>query len=192
MIQCSHDAMRSRSSSLLQGATAFSVTLDELNSVSGRRFVERLGGVFEHSPWVAAEAAKARPFTSLSALHLAMVAAVRASEETKQLELIRAHPDLAGKAARAGELSVDSKQEQAGAGLDRLSEEEYRRFHELNAAYKERFDFPFIIAVRGHTKESILGAFAERLRNSRDTEKRRALAEIAKIARFRLDALIKG
>ena len=166
------------------------MTLEELNSADEPHFVEALGGVFEHSPWVAERAAKARPFTSLLELHSAMAAVVSAAKETKQLELIRAHPDLAGKAARAGELSVDSKQEQAGAGLDRLSEEEYRRFHALNAAYKERFDFPFIIAVKGHTKESILDAFMERLHNSRDAEKRRALAEIAKIARFRLDALV--
>ena len=100
-------------------------------------------------------------------------------------------PDLAGKAARGGSLTADSKQEQAGAGLDRLNETEYKRFHELNTAYKARFGFPFIIAVKGHGKESILEAFAARLNNDIETERARALAEIAEIARFRLAALIE-
>ncbi len=166
------------------------MTLGELNSASEREFATALGGVFEHSPWVAKESAEERPFTSLDALHHVMVSVVERADEKRQLDLIRAHPDLAGKAARAGTLTADSKQEQAGAGLDRLSEAEYRQFHALNTAYKARFDFPFIIAVKGHSKESILEAFEVRLGNAQDAERRRALAEIAKIARFRLVALI--
>ena len=168
------------------------MTLTELNNADASHFVRVLGGVFEHSPWVAEEASKQRPFTSLADLHHAMVAALSAADEAKQLSLIRAHPDLAGKAALAGDLTADSKQEQMGAGLDRLSEEEYRRFHALNAAYKETFGFPFIIAVKGRDKESILAAFEARQRNAPQAEKVRALAEIAEIARFRLAALIGG
>ena len=167
-----------------------SVTLAELNQMSEADFVSVLGGVFEHSPWVAREVAAQRPFTSSADLHSAMVGAVQHAGEERKLALIRAHPDLAGKAALAGELTADSREEQAGAGLDRLSEEEYRRFHELNAAYKETFGFPFIIAVKGHSKASILSAFEERLSNDLETEQKRALAEIARIARFRLNALV--
>ena len=166
------------------------MTLTELNSVSEREFVRVLGSVFEHSPWVAQESADARPFTSVDALHRVMVNVVERADDERKRDLIRAHPDLAGKAARKGTLTADSKQEQGGAGLDRLGEAEYERFHALNAAYKERFGFPFIIAVKGHTKEGILEAFEARLKNTQDAEKRRALAEVAKIARFRLAALI--
>lgn len=167
-----------------------SVTLSELNRLDDADFVDVLGGIFEHSPWVAKEALSQRPFTSLEALHSAMIGAVQRADEGRKLELIHAHPDLAGKAALARELSSDSEQEQAGAGLDRLSEEEYGRFHALNLAYKEKFGFPFIIAVKGHTKESILSAFEVRLSNDDEAEQKRALAEIAQIARFRLDALV--
>ena len=121
-----------------------------------------------------------------------MVGALGRAAGERQLELIRAHPDLAGKAARAGTLTADSEREQAGAGLDRLSEAEYERFHTLNEAYREKFDFPFIIAVKGRDKQSILEAFEFRLRNSQEAEKRRALDEIAQIVRFRLDDLIRG
>ena len=110
----------------------------------------------------------------------------------KQLVLIRAHPDLAGRAARAGDLTAASTNEQAGAGLDRLSGEEFERFHALNDAYKERFDFPFILAVKGHDKDSILAAFETRLNNDPVTERQTALAEIYKIARFRLNDLVRS
>ena len=166
------------------------MTLTELNGVSEREFVRVLGGVFEHSPWVAQESIRERPFASLDALHRTMVSAVERAGEERQLDLIRAHPDLAGRAAREGFLTADSKQEQAGAGLDRLSEAEYGRFHALNAAYRARFGFPFIVAVKGRTKERILEALEARLANARDTEKERALAAGAQIARFRLEALI--
>ncbi len=167
-----------------------SVTLAELNQMNEADFVNVLGGIFEHSPWVAQEVAAQRPFASLADLHSAMVGVVKRAGEKRKVALIRAHPDLAGKAALAGELTANSKEEQAGASLDRLSEEEYRRFHALNTAYKETFGFPFIIAVKGHTKESILSAFEARLSNDLETEQKRALAEIARIARFRLDALV--
>lgn len=164
-------------------------SLTLLNALSPEAFVETLGGVFEHSPWVAQRAALARPFGSLDDLHRALCAVVAAAGPEAQLALIRAHPDLAGRTARAGELTASSSAEQAGAGLGSLSEEEYRRFHELNDRYRARFDFPFILAVKGHSKASILAAFAARLPNTPDAERALALEEIYRIARFRLEAL---
>lgn len=164
--------------------------LSALNTQSEAEFIETLGGIFEHAPWVAVGVYSQRPFASLSGLHEAMCGVVAGAGAEAQLTLIRAHPDLAGKAALAGELTAASSLEQAGAGLDRLSEDEYRHFHALNDAYRARFKFPFILAVRGHTKASILGSFEERLPNSLGAERDRALKEIYKIARFRLEALM--
>jgi 2-oxo-4-hydroxy-4-carboxy-5-ureidoimidazoline decarboxylase len=161
-------------------------TLETLNAASEVDFVSLLGGVFEASPWVAAGAAPGRPYASPEALHAAMVRVVKGAGEEAQLALLRAHPDLAGRAALAGNLSEASRAEQGGAGLDRLSETEYRRFHALNTRYRERFGFPFILAVKGHTKESILAAFEERLPNSPEQERARALHEVFRIAHFRL------
>ena len=165
-------------------------TLADLNTAPAESFIETLGGIFEHSPWVAEAVAPARPFASLEALHTAMVAAVDAAEEAQKLALLRAHPDLAGKLARAGALTDASTAEQASAGLDRLSEEEFQRFTAFNIAYTEKFGFPFIIAVRENTKASILAAFGRRITNSREAEFSTALAEVAKIARLRLTNLL--
>ncbi len=165
-------------------------TLADLNTAPAESFIETLGGIFEHSPWVAEAVAPARPFASLEALHTAMVAAVDAAEEAQKLALLRAHPDLAGKLARAGALTDASTAEQASAGLDRLSEEEFQRFTAFNIAYTEKFGFPFIIAVRENTKASILAAFGRRITNSREAEFTTALAEVAKIARLRLTNLL--
>ena len=167
------------------------IELSALNAMSDEAFVATLGDIFEHSPWVAEAVLERRPFQSLRSLHAAMVEAVDEAGRRKQRELICAHPDLAGKATRAGELSDDSTREQAGAGLDALSDEQYRRFRDLNDAYQARFGFPFIIAVRGHDRESILGNFEQRLENDDEEEFRRALCEIAKIARYRLDTRLK-
>lgn len=158
-------------------------TLDRLDR---KAFVDALGDVFEASPWVAEAVAERRPFGSVRALHAAMVRAVREADPERQLALIRAHPDLAGKAARAGALTGASTREQAGAGLDRLSDEEYARFHHLNDAYRQRFGMPFVLAVRGHGKQDVLASFEERLANDPATERARALEEIATIAWFRL------
>ena len=166
------------------------MTLADLNAVPAAAFVQALGGIFEHSPWVAAAVADHRPFGSVDALHRAMVAAVAAAPPGRQLDLIRAHPDLAGKAARAGALTEPSTAEQAGAGLDRLTDAEFERFGTLNTAYMARFGFPFIVAVKGLTKHDILTAFETRLPNDPDTEKTTALQQVARIARFRLEALI--
>ncbi|MFB2973641.1 2-oxo-4-hydroxy-4-carboxy-5-ureidoimidazoline decarboxylase [Aerosakkonema sp. BLCC-F183] len=154
----------------------------EINELSQPDFIATLGGIFEDSPWVAERVYDKRPFADLSSLHQAMVEVVRNASLEEQLELIRSHPDLGSKV----KMSESSVQEQAGAGLDRLSSEEYERFQLLNKAYKDKFAFPFIIAVKNHTKESILDAFSMRLENSRQAEIERALEEIYQIAWLRL------
>lgn len=166
------------------------LTLQALNRMDREAFTRALGALFEHSPWVAERAWAARPFADAGALHAALVAAVRAAPIADQLALLRAHPDLAGRAARAGAMSESSVREQSSAGLDRLTDAEYERFTRLNGAYRERFDFPFVIAVRRHDKASILAAFESRLRHTREQEVDAALAEVADIARMRLERLL--
>ena len=167
------------------------MTLDELKALDHIAFVARLGHVFEHAPWVADRAFTAAPFASVDGLHRAMVRVVEAASEAEQLRLLSAHPDLAGKAARAKTLTADSTAEQAGAGLDQLSDAEYARFHRMNTAYRHKFGFPFVIAVKGHGKDGILAAFEARLPNDRPTERATALDEVGRIARFRLGALLE-
>jgi 2-oxo-4-hydroxy-4-carboxy-5-ureidoimidazoline decarboxylase len=171
---------------------AAGLSLDALNEMDRPRFTAALGGVFEGSPWVAERAWTARPFPSVEVLHAAMVRAVREAGLERQLALLRAHPDLAGKAARAGAMTRDSVSEQASAGLDRLTDDEYERFGRLNAAYRDRFGFPFIIAVRQHDKTGILAAFEVRLRNTAAQEREAALAQVFAITRRRLDASLGG
>lgn len=157
-------------------------SLARLNALGQDEFTEALGSVFEHTPAIARQSWRDRPFTSVEALHRAMVAAMAALPEDAQLALIRAHPDLGSRTAMA----PASVQEQAGIGLDQLSAAEYQQFQALNEAYRDRFDFPFIVAVKEHTKASILAAFQRRLTHDQDAERQTALAEIAKIAWFRL------
>lgn len=164
-----------------------SISLEHLNAADAAGFVAALGDIYEHAPWVAQAVCDQRPFAALAALHQAMTAAVRAAPPDRQLELIRAHPDLAGKAARAGRLTADSKAEQASAGLERLSEAEFAQFHRLNEAYRNRFGMPFIICVRRHGKDSILRQFERRLRNAAASETEAALEEIFRIAALRLE-----
>ncbi|MET3649700.1 2-oxo-4-hydroxy-4-carboxy-5-ureidoimidazoline decarboxylase [Phyllobacterium ifriqiyense] len=166
------------------------MTLDELNEASTQKFIEALGSIFEHSPWVPEGVADMRPFANVDQLHGAMLAVVAKAGQMAQLGLIRAHPDLAGKAARQGRLTTSSTSEQKGAGLDRLTDEEFDEFHALNNAYQSRFGFPFILAVRGHDKHSIMAAFRQRLENNSGEEALEALRQIGQIARFRLDDLI--
>ena len=161
-----------------------------LNAADRDAFVATVGHVFERSPWIAAEAWERRPFATIDDLHRAMVATMWAAPASRKLALIEAHPDLASKAAIAGDLTTDSANEQTSAGLDRLSPEEFGTFARLNAAYRARYSFPFIICVREHDKGSILAAFEARLAHDRDAEIEAALAEIAKIARLRLEATI--
>ena len=160
--------------------------LSELNQMSQEDFTIALGKIWEETPEIAQSTWNGKPFADLDALYEAMVEIVNAMSSQEQLALIKAHPDLGSKAKMA-ETSV---QEQAGLGLDRLSEEEYQRFQALNQAYKDKFGFPFIVAVKYHTKESILEAFTTRLENSLQQEKKQALTEISKIARLRLESLI--
>jgi len=161
--------------------------LEYLNSAAPDEFVERVGFAFEHSPWIAAEAASRRPFADVAALHAALVSVVDAAPEGAQLVLILAHPDLAGRVAREGRLTVASSSEQAAAGLDTLTPDEIARFDANNAAYRARFGFPFVICAREHDKTSILSELERRRENERSDEIAAALAEIAKIARLRLE-----
>ena len=180
------------------------VTIDEVNDLDQREFVGRFANLYESSPWVAERAWRERPFGGLSDLHEAFVGAMYEAPEERRMALIRAHPDLAGKAAVAGELTPESTSEQASAGLDRLTQEEYEAFTRMNADYTERFGFPMIVCVREHTKmpstadetptitkETILQNARDRLKNSREEEIEVALGEIAKIARFRLEDLVE-
>ena len=155
-----------------------------------REFVQRYRGIYEHSPWVAEKAA---PLVDDSAdvevIARVMADCVDNASEERQLALIRAHPDLAGKAAIAGSLTDESESEQASAGLDRCSPEEYERFQALNTAYRRKFGFPFVMAVRNCSREQILAAFESRLENDYDEEFENALLEIHRIARMRLVAM---
>ncbi len=167
------------------------LTLREINDLDHEAFVATFGFVFEGSPWIAAEAWHARPFDSLGDLHRALCAVMYGATPEQKVALIRAHPDLVGRAALAGTLTPESTREQAAAGLDRLSPDEVATFTRLNQAYHETFGFPFVICSRENKKESILRGFDARLHNSRSEEIAIALDEIARIARFRLhDAVI--
>lgn len=161
-------------------------TIAQLNQMSRAEFTEALGEIWEETPEIAERAWHSRPFENVEALYQAMVTVIDSMNEVEQLALIKAHPDLGSKTKMA-EASV---QEQAGVGLDRLSKLEYQRFQTLNQSYKNKFDFPFIVAVKYHTKESILDAFETRLQNNQEQEKHQALLEIGKIARLRLDSLL--
>ena len=161
-------------------------TIDEINALDQEAFVATLGSLFEASPWIAAEAWRGRPFASIAHLHRVLCDVMYHASTAQQVALIRAHPDLVGKAALAGTLTPESTREQASASLDRLSPEEIATFTRLNQAYKDRFGFPFVICARENKKDSILAGFARRLDNSRAEEIAAALGEIAKISYLRL------
>jgi OHCU decarboxylase len=166
------------------------MTLDEANALPAADFVARFGGVFERSPWVAERVEDCRPFASVAQLHEEMCEEVWASGEETQLALLRAHPELAGKAAIAGELTAESTREQDAAGLRQCTPDEFARLQAGNAAYRRRFGFPFIIAVRGLDRAAILAALEARLGNDRDTEFAQALAQVHRIAALRLADLV--
>jgi 2-oxo-4-hydroxy-4-carboxy-5-ureidoimidazoline decarboxylase len=153
-------------------------------------FVAVFGGVFEESPWIAGAAWERRPWTSVGELHRAMVDVMAGADRHARRALIGAHPELAGKAAIAGELTPASTREQAAAGLDRLTPEQHADILALTAEYRERFGFPFIVCAREHTADSIIAAARERLTHDPVAEERTALAEIAKIAALRLADLV--
>lgn len=163
------------------------IALDAVNRLDRTGFVDTFGDIAEHSPWVADRAFDEAPFDSREAVIAAFDSAMRHASEDEQLELIRAHPDLAGKAALAGKIAEDSRKEQAGAGFDTLTAEEFAEFTAVNSRYREKFGFPFIFAVKGSTKHMILKAFAERIDNDRSTEFAVALNQISRIFRFRLE-----
>jgi urate oxidase/2-oxo-4-hydroxy-4-carboxy-5-ureidoimidazoline decarboxylase len=155
-------------------------------------FVARYGAVFESSPWVAEAAWKEGPFRTVGDLHAAMVRAVERAPAERQLDLIRAHPELAGSELRLGALTAASAAEQSGAGLDRLAPEQAARLERATSAYREKFGFPFVVCVREHTPDSIIASAEERLASTADDERRTALGEIAKIAALRLEGTVAG
>jgi 2-oxo-4-hydroxy-4-carboxy-5-ureidoimidazoline decarboxylase len=158
-------------------------TIEQVNALGSTEFEKAFGDVAEHSPWVARNAAGDRPFVSRESMIRAFHDAVHSASETAQLALIRAHPDLASKAR----LTDDSSREQARAGLGNLTAEEFARFTHLNELYKSKFDFPFIFAVRGATKQQILASFAERVNHSKVDEFAMALEQVCRIFRFRIE-----
>jgi len=162
-------------------------TLAEVNAMTPAEFMRAFGDVAELSPWVAEAAVKMRPFRDREAMIEAFAAAIEAADPARQRALLLAHPDLAGRAAIAGELTEDSGREQASAGLDRLTPEEFARFTALNADYRERHGIPFILAVRGATKHDIMAACAARTPNDPDVEFRTAVGQVCRIVRFRIE-----
>ena len=167
------------------------IALNQINEMDQEGFVARFGSLFEHSAAYAEEAWRSRPFGSIEEMWRAFEDAMYAAPRERQLDLIRAHPDLAGKAAVAGELTQESAREQASAGLNRLSPGEFEVFTRMNREYREKFGLPMVVCVREHTKESILENVQSRLGNSRHEEIRTALAEISKISHYRLLDLIQ-
>jgi OHCU decarboxylase len=162
------------------------------STLSREQFVAAFADIYEHSPWVAELAydlEQGPEIDEIDALHARMSDILLSADHARQLALINAHPDLAGKAAVQGQLTEASTQEQAGAGIHQCTAEEFQRFTELNHAYKAKFAFPFIMAVKGSNRHQILAAFETRIHHSVDTEFACALAEINKIALFRLQAL---
>lgn len=162
-------------------------TIEDLNEMDEESFVEEVGWIFEHSPWVARRAWMNRPFSTLNDLHGKMVDVVKKAGREEKLKLLRAHPDLGTKA----DVAPASKKEQSGAGLDELSDEEYVEFVQLNNAYTEKYGIPFIMAVKGQDKRAIQRSMADRVVNDREEERERALQEVYKIARFRLEDYFK-
>jgi 2-oxo-4-hydroxy-4-carboxy-5-ureidoimidazoline decarboxylase len=168
------------------------ISLAQLNAASDAQFVNLLGCIYEHSDWVPTRILDQRPFQSPVDLRDAMSGTVDAADDGKKLALILSHPDLAGKLARAGALTKESTLEQAGLGLDRLSDEEYELFTRNNESYREKFGFPFIVCVRLTTRQGVLDAFETRLNHSREMEISEALVQIHHIARLRLEDAISG
>jgi 2-oxo-4-hydroxy-4-carboxy-5-ureidoimidazoline decarboxylase len=161
-------------------------SLDQLNRSDQVSFVQICGPLFEHSPWIAEKTYSQKPFTSIEALHAALVQTMRSASTDEQVKLIAAHPDLVGRLAREGKLTRESTREQSAAGLAKLSPEEVAQFERFNAEYRNKFGFPFVICARENKKDAILAAFPVRLRNTRQQEIETALTEIAKIAKLRL------
>ena len=167
------------------------LSLAQVNALSREDFVAQFGDIAEHSIWVAEGAETLRPFKNHYELVDAFQRVVLAASETTKDALISAHPDLAGRAAKAGDLAEESRREQKGAGLDRLTDEEFKKFHALNDRYRERFGFPFIFAVSGATKHQIIEAFENRVGGTKTEERLTALAQVLRIIRFRLEMRVR-
>jgi 2-oxo-4-hydroxy-4-carboxy-5-ureidoimidazoline decarboxylase len=178
---------------LSSGATVFAGEADmaAINGLDRVAFVQKFGGIFENSPWVAEQAWDKRPFASVDAMHAAMVEVAKLAPAPRQLALLQSHPDLAGKEAQAGAMTASSVTEQASAGLNALSKDEMTQISDLNVAYKRKFGFPFIIAVRMHTKEGIFFEFRHRLQNDTVTEYANDLQNVYSITRLRLAKLLE-
>ena len=170
----------------------FPITLAAVNAMDVPAFVAAFGDVAEHTPWVAERAATHRPFASQRDMIEAFADEVREAGPGEKLKLLRAHPDLAGRAAIAGEVAEESRREQAGAGLDTLTPEEFGRFTELNRSYTAKFGFPFILAVRGADKQTILDAFAERIERDADAELAMAVSEVIRIIGWRIEDRVES
>ena len=165
------------------------------SAMSEARFIECFGSVYEHSAWIAKATWRRglnRDHDTVAALSAAFAETVNDASQSERLALIRAHPDLAGRAAVAGTLTAESTTEQAGAGIDQCSPAEFARFQQSNQAYRQKFDFPFVMAVKGSDRAAILAAFETRLANDYATEFGRAINEIQRIARFRLQAIAEN
>ena len=175
---------------LIANAIAGPADMTPINAMDRAAFVQKFGGIFENSPWVAEKAWEKRPFASLDDMHAAMVAVAKNAAAAQQLALLQSHPDLAGKEAQAGTMTASSVAEQASAGLNALSPAEFTELSGLNAAYKAKFGFPFIIAVRMHTKEGIFFEFKRRLQNDTQTEFANDLQNVYIITRLRLNKLL--
>jgi 2-oxo-4-hydroxy-4-carboxy-5-ureidoimidazoline decarboxylase len=166
------------------------VTIDELNRMDLHPFVANLGTIYEHSPWIAEAVWQERPFASADALIAAMARVVAQSGADRQLTLIREHPELAGRAMVRAELTADSASEQRGAGLTQCTPAELAELTGLNARYREKFGFPFVLAVKGYDRAGIIAELARRLDNDVATEFAESLHQIDKIAHLRLMALV--
>lgn len=171
--------------------STFPMTIEEVNALDAEAFLAAFGDVAEHTPWVAEKADARRPFADRRAMNEAFIDAVLEAGDPEKLALIQAHPDLAGRAAIAGDLAPESKREQAGAGLGQLTEDEFARFTQLNDTYREKFRFPFILAVKGANKHQILTAFEERVDNDPESEFANAIRQVARIVAFRIDDRVR-
>jgi len=167
------------------------LSIEEINALPPAEFVAALGGIFEHSPWVATGSLAARPFAGVEALHGAMVATVKRANRDDQVQLLRAHPELAGRAARAGTLTRDSTSEQGRLGFDALMRTDLERVARVNRAYREKFGFPCIVALRLHaSRDTVIAEMERRLANDGDAELANGLDQVFHIARGRLDKLL--
>ncbi len=166
------------------------LSIEKINQLNQDEFVSIFSGIYEHSPWIPQEAFRARPFRDLAHLASSMQQTVLSSSYEAQLQLIREHPELAGKAAIKKQLTDDSLREQSGAGLDNCSEEEFLLLNQLNRDYNAKFGFPFILAVKGYQRAGIIQNFSQRLNNDVSKEFQECIHQIGLIARFRLENLV--